>query len=196
MSNATLSHLSGLYGLPQRLNADPNLLPLLRVSTDVRAALLEAYIAGVYVSFPVSERNSKALGTITEWLREMYDPLYDFFYNFMKKEHEQHQNAVGTDFEGNVIVMDPAEIAKVDEQARGMLLLLKMHVKAYERELRFEEQRHETSIGTLFQLKCLVDGMELGEATRAGRNQAREVAAWEAAKKLGLAAERVSRQCG
>lgn len=187
VSNATLSHLSGLYNLPQRLIADPNLLPLLRASTDTRAALVEAYIAAVYMSHPVKDRLTVALHVLNNWLREMYEPLYDFFYTYMKREHDQHSNAVGADEEGTVIVMDEDEMQRIDESARGMFLFVKMRCEAYEREMRWEEDRYETSIGTLFKMRVIVDGMELGEATRAGKNQAKDVAAWEAAKKLGLA---------
>lgn len=173
--------------MPQRLNADPNLLPLLRASTDVRAALMEAYIAAIYVSHAVEDRFNVALPIIDAWLREMYEPLYDFFYTYMKLEHDQHSNAVGADEDGSVIVMDEDEIARIDGLARGMFLLVKMHCEAYERDLRWEEDRYETSIGTLYKMRIMVDGMELGEATRAGKIQAKDVAAWEAAKKLGLA---------
>lgn len=187
MSNATLSHLSGLYNMPQRLNADPNLLPVLRASTDVRAALVEAYIAAVYVSHPVEDRFTIAVPIIDAWLRDMYDPLFDFFYTYMKREYDQHSNAVGADDDGNVIVMDEDEIARVDDLARGMFLLVQMHCDAVAREFRWEEDRYETSIGTLYRMRVMVDGMELGEATRAGKQQAKDVASWEAAKKLGLA---------
>ena len=83
MSNATLSHLSGLYNLPARLDGDPNQLPVLRALTDVRAALMEAYIAAIYFSYPAETRLTEALPVIDEWLREMYDPLYDFFFTYM-----------------------------------------------------------------------------------------------------------------
>lgn len=84
MSNATLSHLSGLYGFPQRLRGAPDQLPVLRAQTDVRAALVEAYIAGVYFSYPPRERFSVAMGVLDEWLRDMYEPLYEFFFNYMR----------------------------------------------------------------------------------------------------------------
>jgi ribonuclease-3 len=84
VSNATLSHLSGLYNFPQRLRGANEVLPVLRAQTDVRAAIVEAYIAGVYFSFPPEDRFSKGLGVIDRWLREMYEPLYDFFLTYMK----------------------------------------------------------------------------------------------------------------
>jgi hypothetical protein len=69
--------------MPQRLTGVPDLLPVLRAQTDVRAAMMEAYIAGIYFAYPISERTSVALPIIDTWLREMYDPLFDFFYNHM-----------------------------------------------------------------------------------------------------------------
>jgi dsRNA-specific ribonuclease len=83
VSNATLSHISGLYNMPQRLVGDPQLLPVLRAQTDVRAALMEAYIAALYFSYPVEKRMTEGLGVIDRWLREMYEPLFDFFFNYM-----------------------------------------------------------------------------------------------------------------
>lgn len=172
--------------MPQRLIADENLLPVLRASTDVRAALMEAYIAGVYCSHPPDKRISVAMPLLESWLREMYDPLFDFFYTYMKNEHDQHQNAVGADDKGVIIVMDEDEVNRVNSAATGMIPLVQLYAKTYEWELTWEEDRLETTIGTLFRIRCIVDGMELGEATRAAKRDAKNVAAWEAAKKLGL----------
>jgi hypothetical protein len=147
---------------------------------------MEAYIAGVYFSHPADKRISIAMPILQDWLREMYDPLFDFFYTYMKNEHDQHQNAVGADDEGAVIVMDEEEVNRVNAAAMGMLPLVKMYAETYERELTWEEDRFDTTIGTLYRIRCIVDGMELGEATRSARKDARNVAAWEAAKKLGL----------
>jgi dsRNA-specific ribonuclease len=83
VSNATLSHISGLYNLPARLVGPPNLLPVLKAQTDVRAAMVEAYIAAIYFSYPVEKRMTEGLKVIDEWLRDMYEPLYDFFLNHM-----------------------------------------------------------------------------------------------------------------
>ena len=83
VSNATLSHVSGLYNLPARLVGPPNLLPVLKAQTDVRAAMVEAYIAAIYFSYPVEKRMTEALKVIDGWLRDMYEPLYDFFLNHM-----------------------------------------------------------------------------------------------------------------
>lgn len=83
VSNATLSHLSGLYNLPARLKGDPHQLPVLRAQTDVRAAMVEAYIAALYFSFPVDKRMTEAMPMIDAWLRDMYEPLYDFFFMYM-----------------------------------------------------------------------------------------------------------------
>jgi hypothetical protein len=44
---------------------------------------MEAYIAALYYSYPISDRMSVALPIIDAWLREMYDPLQDFFYTYM-----------------------------------------------------------------------------------------------------------------
>ncbi|KAK8845434.1 hypothetical protein IAR55_006147 [Kwoniella newhampshirensis] len=186
VSNATLSHLSGLYNLPQRLNGDPNLLPLLRAQTDVRAALMEAYIAALYFSFPVEEHLTKGMKVIDSWLREMYEPLYDFFFNYMKKEHEQHHSTIGATVDGHAHMQSDAEIARIDQASIGMAPLVQMYTNSQDRELRYEEERYETNLGALWKIKCTVDGIELGEAVRTVKKTAKNVAAWEAAKKLGL----------
>jgi len=59
------------------------MLPVLKAQTDVRAAMVEAYIAAIYFSYPVESRMSEGLKVIDTWLREMYEPLYDFFLNHM-----------------------------------------------------------------------------------------------------------------
>lgn len=94
VSNNTLSHLSGMYHLPARLAC----APLLRVQTDIRAALVEAYIAGVYFSHPPGA----GIGIVTEWLEEMYAPLADFFLQHMRGEYAVLRATVGTS-EGRVV---------------------------------------------------------------------------------------------
>lgn len=76
---------------------------------------------------------------------------------------------------------------RIDAQSQGMLLLLKMYCKQQERRLQLVEDKLDTPAGWFWQVRCLVDGIEIGEAIRAGKKQARNVAAWEGAKKLRLA---------
>lgn len=83
VSNATLSHLSTLYQLPEQLRGDPGLLPVLKAETDVRAAMMEAYIAAIYFSFAPEDRFAKALPVLDDWLREMFQPLLEYFYDHM-----------------------------------------------------------------------------------------------------------------
>ncbi|WVQ80350.1 hypothetical protein IAT38_002455 [Cryptococcus sp. DSM 104549] len=192
VSNATLSHISGLYGLPQRLHGDPNLLPVLRSQTDTRAALVEAYIAALYFSFPEEERLTTGLGVIDRWLREMYEPLYDFFYSYMKSEYEQHHLAVGAGIDGHVQMQSDAEMARIDVASLGMAALVQMYTNKQDRELRWEDQRYETALGSLWRVKCTVDGIELGEGVRTAKRNAKNVAGLEAARKLGLVAETFS----
>ncbi|WVF66229.1 hypothetical protein IAT40_000969 [Kwoniella sp. CBS 6097] len=189
VSNATLSHLSGLYNFPQRLNGDPELLPVLQAQTDVRAALIEAYIAALYFSFSLEDRLTTGIKTIDTWLREMYEPLYDFFYNYMKTEYEQHHSTVGATLDGRVEVQNKAEIARIDNASQGMAILVQMYCSNQDRELRWEEEKYETNVGSLWKIQCTVDGIELGEGVRPFKKAAKNVAGWEAAKKLGLTDE-------
>jgi hypothetical protein len=59
------------------------MLPVLKAQTDVRAAMVEAYIAALYFSCPAEKRMTEGLKIIDDWLREMYEPLYDFFLHHM-----------------------------------------------------------------------------------------------------------------
>lgn len=61
-----------------------------------------------------------------------------------------------------------------------------MYGEQSERTVEYETERFETSVGHLWRLKCIVDGIEMGDATRASRYRARNAAALEAAKKIGL----------
>lgn len=186
VSNATLSHLSGQYNLPQRLNGDPELLPVLRASTDVRAALMEAYIAAIYYSHPLEDRRRVAMDIIDAWLREMYEPMFDICYNWMKAENEQYHRASAAGLDGSVVLLTEEEMKRIDDAARGMAPLVTMYCNRQGRQLSWEEETYETLVGKLCKIKCCVDGVELGEGTRSVRKAAKSVAAWEAAKKLGL----------
>jgi ribonuclease-3 len=176
-----------MYNLPQRLNGDPRLLPVLRAQTDVRAALVEAYIAGVYFSFPADTRLTDGMACITSWLREMYDPLYDFFFQHMRNEYHQHYSVIGTAYDGAVqVAASPEELDRLDAMAEGMALLVRMYGTSNERKIEYDSERFETSVGILWRMRCSVDGIEMGDATRSSRYRARNAAAWEAARKLGL----------
>jgi ribonuclease-3 len=189
VSNATLSHISGMYNFPQRLNGDARLLPVLRAQTDVRAALVEAYIAGVYFSFPANERLTYGMAAVTTWLRELYGPLYDFFLQHMRREYAQHYSVLGTAYDGTVAVAaSPEELDRLDAAAEGMALLVKMYAAQRSRTVTYDVERYETSVGVLWRMRCALDGVEMGDATRSSRYRARNAAAWEAAKKLGLTA--------
>jgi hypothetical protein len=59
------------------------MLPVLKAQTDVRAAMVEAYIAAIYFSYPTENRMTEGLKVIDNWLRSMYEPFYDFFLNHM-----------------------------------------------------------------------------------------------------------------
>ncbi|WOO83567.1 Ribonuclease 3 [Vanrija pseudolonga] len=185
VSNTTLSHLSGLYGFPQRMRADARLAPVLRAQTDVRAALFEAYVAAVLFSYPPHARNT-GLAVLSGWLREMYDPLFDFFYAHMRREHAVHVAAVAA-VDGLVhAASDPAELERIDAMSEGMALLVGTYARSRDRVASYEVVRSETNVGALWSVKCLIDGVEMGEATRAVKNRARNAAAWEAAVRLGL----------
>ena len=182
VSNNTLSHLSGLYNLPQRLVGDPNLLPTLRAQTDVRAALVEAYIAGLYVSYPDEERDTVALPKIGAWLREMYDPMFDFFFRHMQAEYDKHQSILAY----SVGLGGEEKLRKVDEAAQGMANLLIAYCHRNSRDIRWEDSRLDANLGTIWTMQCLVDKIELGSATRSSKKLAKNASAWEAAKRLGL----------
>jgi hypothetical protein len=144
---------------------------------------MEAYIAALYFSFPPHLRILQALPIIDGWLREMYEPLYDFFYNYMKTEHDQHHLAsIGAGPDGRVIMLSEEQMTRIDRKALGMATLVQMYGNRQEREVRFEEERYETNVGLSFKMTCLVDGIELGEGTRSMRKNAKNAAGWEAAK--------------
>lgn len=168
------------------------MLPSLQIETDVRAALMEAYIAAIYFSHKPQEPIGIALPILDRWLREMYDPLLDFFHTHMKREHDQHLRAVEHDYDGNVIIMDRDELGKIDQMARGMALLVQMWGKSQEREIRWEVDKLFTEVGVLWRSKCTMDGIDMGEAVRADRTVAKDVSGWEAAKRLGLAVSAAS----
>jgi dsRNA-specific ribonuclease len=67
-----------------------------------------------------------------------------------------------------------------------MHTFLQMYCHTQDRKLRYDEEKYDTSLGLLWKMTVSVDGIELGEGTRATRKVAKNVAAWEAAKKLGL----------
>lgn len=177
-----------MYNFPQRLNGDPRLLPVLRAQTDVRAALVEAYIAALYFSYPPDSRPSDGLAVVSAWLREMLDPLYDFFLTFMRTEHRQHNSAMGAGVDGVLeVASSPEALDKLDEAAEGMALLINTWGKVRERRIEWDCERYLTGVGELWRMRLSVDGVEMGDAIRAYIQRAKNAAGLQAARKLGLA---------
>ncbi|ODN76047.1 hypothetical protein L202_05992 [Cryptococcus amylolentus CBS 6039] len=80
ISNVTLSHLSSIYGLPERLDADPTLLSSLQSRCDIRSALFEAYIAGVYLSASSTDgTGSRGPALVCEWLKGLFGVVADWY---------------------------------------------------------------------------------------------------------------------
>jgi hypothetical protein len=94
---------------------------------------------------------------------------------------------VGENPDGTVQTISDAEMARIDEASMGMAALVRVYGNTQDRLVKYEEEKYETSLGVLWNIKCIVDGIELGQATRANKQTAKNVAAWEAAKQLGLA---------
>jgi hypothetical protein len=78
-------------------------------------------------------------------------------------------------------------MAQIDNASTGMASLIRNHGDINDQKIEYKEDQYDTSLGILWHIKVFVEGVELGEATRANRKTAKNVAAWEAAKLLGLA---------
>lgn len=78
-------------------------------------------------------------------------------------------------------------MAQIDKASIGMASLIRNHGDINDQKIEYKEDQYDTSLGILWHIKVFVEGVELGEATRANRKTAKNVAAWEAAKLLGLA---------
>jgi hypothetical protein len=105
---------------------------------------------------------------------------------FRRSEYEQHHLTLSSTLSGGSQKYTEDEIALIDASSQGMVNLIKQYCFQQDRELHFEEERYETNCGILWRLRCLVDGIEVGDATRSGRKIAKNVAAWEACRRLGL----------
>ena len=189
VSNDTLSHFSGLYGFPDRLRGAPHLVPMLRVETDTRAAMVEAYIAGVYFSYAPDLRVSHALPILDAWLRETWEPLYEHLYSIMKDEHDMYYSALGLS-DGQLKTEE--EQIRSDRSKEGMAMLVVAYGVQAGKTVGWEEEKVETKIGGLWRMSCVVDGTELGRATRAERKIAKDVSGWQAAEALGLAVSKIN----
>lgn len=109
-----------------------------------------------------------------------------------KAEYDQHRNAVGENEDGTVQTISDEEMARIDQVALGMAALVKVYGDTHDRKVHYAEDRFDTNLGILWRMKVSVDGIELGQATRANKKTAKNVAALEAARALGLAVSLVS----
>lgn len=78
-------------------------------------------------------------------------------------------------------------MARIDQASLGMAALIKVYGDTHDRKVHYAEERYDTNLGILWRMKVSVDGIELGQATRANKKTAKNVAALEAARALGLA---------
>lgn len=103
-------------------------------------------------------------------------------------ESQLHGRFGGIDLQGNPVALSEEEMSRVDVQSEGMLALLRMYCQEQSRRLEFVEECLQTPVGLLWQIKCLVDGVDMGEAVRSSKKAAKKVVAYEAAKKLRIVA--------
>jgi len=106
-------------------------------------------------------------------------------------EYDQHRTAISSNPDGTVQTISNDEMERIDKASMGMAALIRVYGDNQGRDVKYEEERHETNLGILWRVKCVVDGIEIGEATRANKQTAKNVAAWKGAKKLGLAVSRI-----
>lgn len=102
-------------------------------------------------------------------------------------DYDQHRTAIASNPDGTVQTISNTEMERIDKASMGMAALIRVYGDNQDRHVKYEEEKHETNLGVLWRVKCVVDGIELGEATRANKQTAKNVAAWIGAKKLGLA---------
>ena len=176
-----------MYRLPERLEAPAKDLPDLKKDVLTRAALFEAYIAGISQSYPYEERDTKARPVIRKWLTEMYAPLVDACAQYVCDLREQFRSVVGQDGEGGAIITTQDEIKRIERESMGMVQKVERYCGEKGKVVRWWEESLKTSAGSLWHLKCTVDGIELGDAIRLKKKAAMNIAGWYAAKRLGLA---------
>jgi hypothetical protein len=104
-----------------------------------------------------------------------------------QSDYDQHRTAIAGNPDGTVQTISTTEMERIDKASMGMAALIRVYGDNQGRHVKYEEEKHETNLGVLWRVKCVVDGIELGEATRADKQTAKNVAAWTGAKKLGLA---------
>jgi hypothetical protein len=105
-------------------------------------------------------------------------------------DYDQHRTAIAGNPDGTVQTISNEEMARIDNASMGMAALVRVYGEKEDRLVKYEEERHDTNLGVLWSVKCVVDGIQLGEATRASKQTAKNVAAWHAAKRLGLVVSR------
>ncbi len=106
----------------------------------------------------------------------------------MKIEYEQHHSATGAGPDG--VILSDTDIQRIDHASVGMAALVQMYASKRARKIGWDEERFETSVGVIWKMTLLLDGIEMGQGTRAVKKTAKNVAAWYAAPKLGLAVSR------
>ncbi len=79
VSNELLAQLADFYALPYHLKASPSALYTVRNQPRTKAALFEAYIAGVFYDRLGSDAGNvsrgEALNVLENWLRPLYTPI-------------------------------------------------------------------------------------------------------------------------
>ncbi|WVN90932.1 uncharacterized protein L203_106177 [Cryptococcus depauperatus CBS 7841] len=184
VSNATIAHISTLYGLPNHLIADPDLQSSLMARLDVCSAVFEAYIAGVYLSFNASTRKTEGLGLIHNWLKATFEPVAEYYEenirNRPNKIHSLMKKASGDPLPTN------EETLEIDKVSKGITAVIFAYANMYGATIDWKVYTAQALDGTLYEMKLYINGMERGAGVRRSKRAAMDVASYKASKSLGL----------
>jgi hypothetical protein len=173
-----------------------------RTSSPIGIPFVRRSIAGIYYSYPPTERFTTALPIIDTWLRAVYSPLIEHFYNTMSKFHRaiitmsRGSPTSGNTSSSDVIAQNASILLKQACEKRGYgleMTMSKVDAMGLDELMVALPTRDKVLPSGLPQWTMATVRVELGggkevvvRCTRFFRRTAQDGAAYEAAVRLGI----------
>lgn len=189
VGNNTLAEISVRYRLPDRLRLHPAQALALRTSLHIQADVFESFVGGLFLD--------QGLETVNHWLTDLFRPYLAAAYRLVRTQHglPPLPPPVAT----NSVVPTPNAPATFEGTSSGHLALFNQHLQKSNREVEWiydtvnprdpkvdSEVARGARATPIWFVKVVVDGEDFGRGKGNTKKAARNEAAKEGLKKLGI----------
>ncbi|OJA20316.1 hypothetical protein AZE42_05448 [Rhizopogon vesiculosus] len=187
VGNSTLADISRMYGLPARLHLHPAQAITLRASVNIQADVFEAYVGGLYIE--------QDLAGVQPWLKALFGPYTTEAYKRVREQHRLPPVPPPTHIAPDFMLSSPPpsppqpRLTATAPTTIGHLALFNQQLQKANRIVEWiyaDGTGEGTKTTPIWIVKCEVDGEVYGRGQGGTKKAARNEAAKEGLKKMGI----------